>query len=283
MSHAFHTAIVAPASEPLRAGPAAARRCSPPTLPIVANVDGEFYPTGPGVEDADARHPRPPGRLAGAVRQGPRDALRRRARACSSRSGPKRALQGFADDVLGERRRRRPLHQPPEGRATSSSFNQALCGLYAAGLGVGRAEQPTRACRGRPSPPPIAAAAPAPRVRAAPRAPRRPRRAHGRATASSAACSPTCSSGGHGAAAAASATPPTTASRSSSPARRSACPAPSASSTTTTSRRILHGEQLIDVIPATVAPARCSTSTSRGWSRATTAAATSRRSTRPPT
>ncbi len=43
VSHAFHTSIVAPASEPLR--PQLARLgLRPPALPIVANVNGEFYP-----------------------------------------------------------------------------------------------------------------------------------------------------------------------------------------------------------------------------------------------
>ncbi|MGZ4619696.1 MAG: type I polyketide synthase, partial [Frankiaceae bacterium] len=46
VSHAFHTSIVAPASEPLKD---ALRRLDvvAPQLPLVANVDGEFYPTGP--------------------------------------------------------------------------------------------------------------------------------------------------------------------------------------------------------------------------------------------
>ena len=46
VSHAFHTEIVAPASEPLREMLDAARLSSP-RIPVVANVDGEFYPTGP--------------------------------------------------------------------------------------------------------------------------------------------------------------------------------------------------------------------------------------------
>ncbi len=47
VSHAFHTSIVAPASEPLRQELARLHMESP-RLPIVANV-GEFYPTGPGI------------------------------------------------------------------------------------------------------------------------------------------------------------------------------------------------------------------------------------------
>ena len=50
MSHAFHTEIVAPASDPLRA---VLKRLGlhAPQLPVVANVNGELYPTGEGVEE----------------------------------------------------------------------------------------------------------------------------------------------------------------------------------------------------------------------------------------
>src|SRR3974390_3687244 len=48
VSHAFHTSIVAPASEPLRQMLQRLRLQSP-RIPIVANVNGEFYPTGPNV------------------------------------------------------------------------------------------------------------------------------------------------------------------------------------------------------------------------------------------
>ena len=52
--------------------------------------------------------------------------------------GPKKALQGFAEDVLGDRsgtsfRSSRTIRSS----VMKSAFNQALCGLYAAGLGRG--------------------------------------------------------------------------------------------------------------------------------------------------
>ncbi len=49
VSHAFHTSIVAPASEPLVA---MLRRLDvrAPQVPVVANVTGEFYPSGAGKE-----------------------------------------------------------------------------------------------------------------------------------------------------------------------------------------------------------------------------------------
>ena len=78
VSHAFHTAIVAPVSEPLRRT-LSRLKLHAPVLPIVANVDGEFYLTGgPGRGRTDARRPRPPGRLAGPVRQGAEHAVRGR-------------------------------------------------------------------------------------------------------------------------------------------------------------------------------------------------------------
>ena len=46
VSHAFHTSIVAPASEPLRRV-LEHSELRPPTLPIIANVTGDFYPSGP--------------------------------------------------------------------------------------------------------------------------------------------------------------------------------------------------------------------------------------------
>jgi acyl transferase domain-containing protein len=44
VSHAFHTKIVAPASQPLREV-IARMNVKAPTLPIVANVTGDLYPT----------------------------------------------------------------------------------------------------------------------------------------------------------------------------------------------------------------------------------------------
>ena len=53
--------------------------------------------------------------------------------------GPKQALQGFADDVLGDARTSLARSPTIRRRGDIVSFNQALCGLYAAGLGRGRA------------------------------------------------------------------------------------------------------------------------------------------------
>ncbi len=143
VSHAFHTSIVAPASEPLKHALRAARPARP-GLPIVSNVTGEFYPA-----DADRDTMLdllgPAGGLAGAVR--PRAARRctTRAPGCSSRSGPKKALHGFVEDVLGEHDDVLALFTNHPKNGDVPSFNAALCGLWAAGW----------ACRRhRPSPRP---------------------------------------------------------------------------------------------------------------------------------
>ena len=54
--------------------------------------------------------------------------------------GPKKALQGFAEEVLGDRGDVVSLFTNHPKVGDIPSFNQALCALYAAGLGRGRAE-----------------------------------------------------------------------------------------------------------------------------------------------
>ena len=52
--------------------------------------------------------------------------------------GPKKALQGFAEDVLGERSDVLALFTNHPKFGDIAAFNQALCGLYA-GRGLGAA------------------------------------------------------------------------------------------------------------------------------------------------
>ena len=51
--------------------------------------------------------------------------------------GPKKALHGFAEDVLGMHEDVLPLFTNHPKFGDIVSLNQALCGLYAAGLGTG--------------------------------------------------------------------------------------------------------------------------------------------------
>ncbi len=135
VSHAFHTSIVAPASEPLRQELARLRMESP-RLPIVANVNGEFYPTGPGVVpqmcDLLARQVASPVQFVKGLHT-----LYEAGARVFVEVGPKKALQGFAEDVLGDRGDVVSLFTNHPKFGDIASFNQALCGLYAAGLGRG--------------------------------------------------------------------------------------------------------------------------------------------------
>jgi len=138
VSHAFHTSIVAPASEPLRRV-LERLHLESPRIPIVANVSGEFYPTGPGavpqMVDILARQVASPVQFVKGLRT-----LYDAGARIFVEVGPKKALQGFAEDVLGDREDVVALfcNHPKVGEI--AAFNQALCGLYAAGLGRGGKE-----------------------------------------------------------------------------------------------------------------------------------------------
>ncbi len=135
VSHAFHTELVAPASGPLRE---TLKRLGlrPPQLPIVANVNGELYPSGDGVEDQMldilARQVASPVQFEKGLRTLYEQGVR-----IFVEVGPKHALQGFASDVLGDQRVLSLATNHPKA-GDVASFNNALCGLWAAGLGAGR-------------------------------------------------------------------------------------------------------------------------------------------------
>ncbi len=149
VSHAFHTAIVAPASEPLRRT-LARLDLGAPALPVVANVDGEFYPaSGAGVRDRMldilGRQVASPVQFVKGLRT-----LYEAGARVFVEVGPKRALAGFADDVLGsEHDDVLALFTNHPKYGDIASFNAALCGLYAAGLGYAArpwpAHEPARA------------------------------------------------------------------------------------------------------------------------------------------
>ena len=130
VSHAFHTAIVAPVSEPLKA---ALRRLDmrPPRRPIVSNVTGEFYPADADLDtmlDLLGRQVASPVRFIDGLRT-----LYAAGARIFVEVGPKKALHGFAENVLGDDVLALFTNHPKTGDV--ASFNQALCGLYAAGLG----------------------------------------------------------------------------------------------------------------------------------------------------
>ncbi len=156
VSHAFHTSIVAPVSQSLKQT-LSRLQLHAPTLPIVANVDGEFYMAeGPDVEgrmlDILGRQVASPVQFVKGL-----NTLYEAGARVFVEVGPKRALQGFAEDVLGS------VHDdvltlftnhPKNGDLPA--FNAALCGLYAAGLGGPVPDAPQSA----PAPPPVTASPP---------------------------------------------------------------------------------------------------------------------------
>jgi len=138
VSHAFHTSIVAGASEPLRQV-LERLHLESPRLPIVANTNGEFYPMGPDVVpqmvDILTQQVASPVQFVKGLRT-----LYDAGARMFVEVGPKKALQGFAEDVLGGSNDVVSLftNHPKVGDVVA--FNQALCGLYAAGLGCRTAE-----------------------------------------------------------------------------------------------------------------------------------------------
>ena len=133
VSHAFHTSIVAPASEPLREMLSHLHMQSA-RVPVVANVTGEFYPTGPNVVpqmlDLLAKQVACPVQFVKGLRT-----LYDAGARIFIEVGPKKALQGFAEEVLGNCGDVVTFFTNHPKVGDIVSFNQALCGLYAAGLG----------------------------------------------------------------------------------------------------------------------------------------------------
>ena len=140
VSHAFHTSIVAPAAEPLRRVlQGLALRA--PRIPVVANVDASFYPTG---ADAAERIIDILGRQIGSPVQFVKglNALYDAGARVFVEVGPKRALYGMADDVVGGREGVTVLFTNHQRTPDVVDLNRALCGLYALGLGRGVEDAP---------------------------------------------------------------------------------------------------------------------------------------------
>jgi acyl transferase domain-containing protein len=132
VSHAFHTSIVAPAAVPLVAT-LERLAVQPPRIPLVANVTGEFYP-------ADAT-PATMRELLGKQVASPVQFVKGLQTLYDAGArvfveiGPKRALHGFVEDVLGGHDDVWALFTNHPKQGDIGALNQALCGLWAAGLG----------------------------------------------------------------------------------------------------------------------------------------------------
>jgi acyl transferase domain-containing protein len=134
VSHAFHTPVVAAASASVREF---LRHLDlvPPGRPIVSNLTGDFYP--PGVTTATmldmlGRHMASPVQFVRGLRT-----LYDAGARVFVEVGPKKALYGFVEDVLGR------YHDDVVALFTNHpkladqvAVNRALAGLYAAGIGL---------------------------------------------------------------------------------------------------------------------------------------------------
>ncbi|MBE2192652.1 MAG: acyltransferase domain-containing protein, partial [Anaerolinea sp.] len=129
VSHAFHTKIVAPAGEALRKVLDRLQIASP-RMPLVSNVTGGFYPTEvTAIKDLLQQQVASPVQWVKGM-----ETLYQAGVRGFVECGPKRALKSFVDDVLGKQGDVTSLltNHPKTGEL--ASFNQALCGLYAAGF-----------------------------------------------------------------------------------------------------------------------------------------------------
>ena len=135
VSHAFHTSVVAPAAEPLREV-LERLHLESPRVPTVANIDGEFYPMGPDVLprmlDILGRQIASPVQFVKGLHT-----LYAAGARIFIEVGPKKALHGFVEDVLGETGQVMSIFTNHPKSGDIVSFNQALCGMYAWGLGKG--------------------------------------------------------------------------------------------------------------------------------------------------
>ncbi|MEQ1508583.1 MAG: ACP S-malonyltransferase, partial [Myxococcota bacterium] len=130
VSHAFHSAIVAPASDPLR-GVLARLGLRPPVRPITTNVTGAYYPPDTSaIIDLLAQQISAPVEWMAQMERMYEDGGR-----VFVEVGPKRALSGFTVSIL-KRRPHRSIYTNHPKRGGVASFRDALAQLLALGAPV---------------------------------------------------------------------------------------------------------------------------------------------------
>jgi len=157
VSHAFHTEIVAPASAPLRRT-LDRLNLQPPNIPVVANVTGELYPAEVDraeILDILARQVASPVQFVKGL-----NTLYDQGARVFVEVGPKKALYGMVENVLGHHGDLVALFTNHPKAGDLNSFNQCLCGLYAAGLGDGQQAQEQEPVELSVKPRPLVAVAP---------------------------------------------------------------------------------------------------------------------------
>ena len=159
VSHAFHSNIVAPASEPLRRV-IQGLRISSPRVPVVANVDGKLYPSEPGSRDAIvdrlARQIAAPVQFVDGL-----ETLYEAGVRVFVEVGPKKVLASFAEEVLSERGDIVALATNNPKKGPEASFGAALAYLYSIGRGNPRKQATPQAPARREHVPNVPVVAPA--------------------------------------------------------------------------------------------------------------------------
>ncbi|MCA9735732.1 acyltransferase domain-containing protein, partial [candidate division KSB1 bacterium] len=138
VSHAFHTKIVAPASEPL-VKTLEKLNFKSPEIPLIANVSGEPYPMGENVVPQMLEILRQQVSAPVQFVKGLNTLYDAGVRVFVE-VGPKRVLHGFVEDVLKDKPDAVSFYTNHPRVGGIASFNIALCGLYAEGLGNAQPE-----------------------------------------------------------------------------------------------------------------------------------------------
>jgi acyl transferase domain-containing protein/NAD(P)-dependent dehydrogenase (short-subunit alcohol dehydrogenase family)/acyl carrier protein len=130
VSHAFHSKVVAPASDALYRT-ICEMQIAFPRIPLVGNIDGELYPT----HDMDIIRRRLADQMASSVQfvKGIETCYREGARIFVE-VGPKRALMALAESILDDKNDVICLATNHPKRGGIRSFHDAMCGFYAAGI-----------------------------------------------------------------------------------------------------------------------------------------------------
>ncbi len=129
VSHAFHTKIVAPASGPLKQV-IARMSLNSPRMPVVANVTGEIYPqTREGILDILGQQVASPVQFIKGMNTLYDNGVR-----IFAEIGPKRVLNSLANDNLKGKTDVTLLSTNHPRKGAVVSFNEALCGMLAAGV-----------------------------------------------------------------------------------------------------------------------------------------------------
>jgi acyl transferase domain-containing protein/NAD(P)-dependent dehydrogenase (short-subunit alcohol dehydrogenase family)/acyl carrier protein len=130
VSHAFHSKVVAPASDALYRT-ICEMQIAFPRIPLVGNIDGQLYPT----HDMDTIRRRLADQMASSVQfvKGIETCYREGARIFVE-IGPKRALMALAESILEDKDDVICLATNHPKRGGIRSFHDAMCGFYAAGI-----------------------------------------------------------------------------------------------------------------------------------------------------